>query len=95
MAYGVGLIKNHAFVDGNKRVGFACMATFLFLNGFRIVASAEEVERLVVGVAAGATDRETLLSWLEQHVRPVSDATMSGEGLPTTRGSLPETDAGV
>jgi death-on-curing protein len=95
VAYGVGLIKNHPFVDGNKRAGFACMATFLFLNGFRIAASAEEVERIVVGVAAGTTDREALLSWVEQHVRPVSDAKMNGEGLPPARLSRPETDPGL
>jgi hypothetical protein len=68
------------------------MATFLFMNGFRIVATADEVERIVVGVAAGTTDRETLLAWVEQHARPVSDAKMNGEGLPAAPGSLPEAD---
>jgi death-on-curing protein len=70
-AYAVGIIKNHPFVDGNKRTGFACLYTFLFLNGFRIVATPDDVEQTIRDLAASAIDREALLRWIEQHSRPV------------------------
>ena len=45
-ALGFSLIMNHPFVDGNKRVGHSAMETFLVINGYEIVASAEEQERI-------------------------------------------------
>jgi len=44
------LIRNHPFVDGNKRIGHAAMATFLFLNGREVVADVDEQETIVIGV---------------------------------------------
>ena len=49
------LVQNHPFVDGNKRVGHAAMATFLMLNGIEIAASTDEQERLILDLAAGQT----------------------------------------
>jgi death-on-curing protein len=67
------LVKNHPFVDGNKRVGHAAMETFLVLNGFEIDASTDEQEQILLSLAAGQLNREDLVEWLRQHVTPVRD----------------------
>jgi death-on-curing protein len=71
-ALGFSLIRNHAFVDGNKRVGHAAMAVFLLLNGRELVANVDEAERAIVGVAASELQREELLAWVRGHVRPAA-----------------------
>jgi len=63
------LVKNHPFVDGNKRVGHAAMETFLVLNGLDIDASIDEQEQLMLSLAAGQLSREDLVGWLHEHVR--------------------------
>jgi death-on-curing protein len=68
-ALAFALVANHAFVDGNKRVGHAAMEVFLILNGYEIEASVDEQERLMLDVAAGAIDRAALAQWLSTHVR--------------------------
>ncbi len=70
---GFGLIANHPFVDGNKRVGHAAMEVFLLLNGYEIVAAVDEQERVILEVAAGKIDRTELETWLREHVRPSKD----------------------
>ena len=67
-ALGFSLIKNHPFVDGNKRIGHAAMATFLRLNGYRISANVDEQEEFVLRLAAGEVSREELVEWLRRHV---------------------------
>src|SRR5216683_7720236 len=49
--------QNHAFIDGNKRIGHAAMETFLALNGFELSASTDEQEQVVLQLAAGQTQR--------------------------------------
>lgn len=68
----VSLVRNHAFVDGNKRVGHAAMETFLVLNGMEIEASTDEQERVMLDVAVGAWGRTELANWLRDHVTPVA-----------------------
>ena len=68
-ALGFGLVANHAFVDGNKRVGHAAMEVFLILNGYEIEASVDEQERLMLDVAAGSISRATLAEWLSTHIK--------------------------
>ena len=68
-ALGFALVANHAFVDGNKRIGHAAMEVFLLLNDHEIDASVDEQERLMLEVAAGAIDRPGLMQWLSQHVK--------------------------
>jgi death-on-curing protein len=63
------LVKNHPFIDGNKRVGHAAMETLLVINGFEIDASTDEQEQLVLALAAGQLSREDLVGWLRGHVR--------------------------
>lgn len=70
-ALGFALVANHAFVDGNKRIGHAAMEVFLMLNGFEIDASVDEQEGLMLDTAAGQRSRDELVDWLRQHSRPV------------------------
>ncbi len=66
-AYGLGIARNHPFVDGNKRVSFQAMYLFLGLNGLRIEAPEEEVVLLTIGVASGDVDEAELAAWLREH----------------------------
>jgi death-on-curing protein len=70
-ALGFSLINNHPFVDGNKRIGHAAMATFLRLNGFRISAPVDEAEQFILRIAASEASREELVEWLRAHVVPL------------------------
>lgn len=67
-ALGFSLIQNHAFVDGNKRIGHASMEVFLVMNGYEIEANVEEQEVVVLGVASGEVSRRSLIEWLQEHV---------------------------
>lgn len=69
-ALGFSLIKNHPFVDGNKRIGHASMEAMLMLNGFELSASVDESETEVLAVAAGDRTREQLQAWLESRLVP-------------------------
>ena len=64
---GYTLISNHAFVDGNKRIGIYIMLTFLEVNGIRVDSTNEDVARVGLAVADGSMDYEDLLSWVKQH----------------------------
>ena len=63
-AYGVGLAKNHAFVDGNKRAAFLAVGLFLRLNGHRLMASQADATVTMLGVAAGELDEAGFAQWL-------------------------------
>lgn len=67
-AYGVGIAKNHAFVDGNKRSAFQAMYVFLGLNDHRITAPQPEVVTLMVDVATGSIDEAGLAAWLRSNM---------------------------
>ena len=64
---GYSLISNHAFVDGNKRIGVYVMLTFLEVNGIRIECTDDELIELGLGVAAGEISYEELLDWILNH----------------------------
>jgi len=64
---GFSLISNHAFVDGNKRIGIYVMLSFLELNGVKIRATDEEVVALGLGVADGGFHQEDILTWIKDH----------------------------
>ena len=66
-SYGFGIARNHAFVDGNKRVAFQAVYLFLGLNGFRIEAPEEEVVAVVLALASGELAEVELSSWLRDH----------------------------
>ena len=61
---GYALISNHAFVDGNKRIGMLVMLTFLEVNGIRLRPTVEDVVRAGLGVASGEMKYDELLEWI-------------------------------
>ncbi len=64
---GYSLISNHAFVDGNKRIGMYVMLTFLEVNGIRIDCTDDDIVEAGLAVAAGSMDYEALLAWVKAH----------------------------
>lgn len=64
---GFSLISNHAFVDGNKRIGMYIMLSFLELNGIKIEATNGEVAELGLAVASGSEGYDDILSWIKSH----------------------------
>lgn len=68
-AYLFHLVKNHPFVDGNKRTGFAVAIAFLALNGYNINLSEEEAYNLVMQVAQGEITKEKLSADFQAHLQ--------------------------
>lgn len=68
-AYGVGLAKNHRFVDGNKRAAFLAVGLFLALNGKRLVATQADATLTMLAVAAGSMDEPAFAQWLREHAQ--------------------------
>ncbi|NNL94933.1 MAG: type II toxin-antitoxin system death-on-curing family toxin [Xanthomonadales bacterium] len=66
-AYMAGIVRNHPFVDGNKRAGFLAGAAFLELNGYRLVASEPDATQAVMALAAGQLMDEDLAEWLTEN----------------------------
>lgn len=64
---GYSLISNHAFVDGNKRIGMYIMISFLELNGIKIDATNDDVYNLGIAVADGSADNTDVLNWIKKH----------------------------
>lgn len=67
-AYAFGLVRNHPYRDGNKRVGFLAMVTFLGLNGHTFDASDAEVVIGILALADGTIGEEELAAWIRQRV---------------------------
>lgn len=64
---GFSLISNHAFVDGNKRIGIYIMLSFLEINGIRMEANNDEVIALGLTVADGSANYQDVLDWIYKH----------------------------
>lgn len=64
---GFNLISNHAFVDGNKRIGVYVMLTFLEVNGIRMECTDDEIVNIGLSVADGSMGYEELLEWVKEH----------------------------
>lgn len=69
-AYGVGLVKNHPFVDGNKRTGLLAIRAFLFRNGIGFQPGVDDSARVIEAVAAGTTREADLAAWIRTHAQP-------------------------
>ena len=67
-SYGVGVAKNHPFVDGNKRGALLATGLFLYLNGFRLQATQADTTLTMLGVAAGEVSEEAFAAWLRSHI---------------------------
>ena len=64
---GYSLIANHAFVDGNKRIGMYILLIFLEINGIRLHPTVEDVARVGLAVASGEMGYEELLDWITEN----------------------------
>ena len=64
---GFGLIKGHAFLDGNKRIGTHVMLVFLKLNGISLKYTDKELIQLILDIASGVSDCDVLTEWLRKH----------------------------
>lgn len=64
---GYGLICNHAFVDGNKRIGAHAMLLFLSLNGIELEYTQNELSDMILDVAAGNLRFEGMVKWIIKH----------------------------
>jgi death-on-curing protein len=62
------LVRNHAFVDGNKRVGHAAAEALLMLNGHELESGVDEAEGLVLGLANAEVPREAVVEWFRAHI---------------------------
>ncbi len=67
-AYMAGIVRNHRFVDGNKRTGFLIGVLFLEINGLNFTAREEDATQAVLGLAAGTLDEPSFAAWLRANV---------------------------
>lgn len=66
-SYGLGLAKNHPFMDGNKRVAFLAIGLFLYLNGYRLKATQAEATLTMLAVAGSEITEAELAMWIRDH----------------------------
>ncbi len=66
-----GLIKNHAFIDGNKRIGLAALVDLLAFNGHQLTASIQEQIAAVLRVASSEMSEPEWTTWVESHIAPL------------------------
>jgi death-on-curing protein len=66
-AYAFGLVQNHPYRDGNKRIGFLAMITFLGVNGHDFSATEADVITEILALADGRVSDEALADWIRQH----------------------------
>jgi death on curing protein len=66
-AYGFGLVKNHPYRDGNKRIGFLSIVTFLGMNDHDLDATDAEVISEMLALADGRVSEDELAEWIRQH----------------------------
>ena len=69
-SYGMGVARNHPFIDGNKRAALLSVGLFLHLNGWRLTASQADTTRTMLALAAGDLPEDTLADWLRRHAAP-------------------------
>ena len=69
-AYGVGLAKNHAFIDGNKRAAFLAVGLCLALNGQRLAATQADATLTMLAIASGALGEDAFAAWIRAHLMP-------------------------
>ena len=69
-AYGIGLVKNHAFVDGNKRVAFLSVGLFLMLNGYKLTATQVDATLIMLAVAASDVAEAEFSEWIRKNSAP-------------------------
>jgi death-on-curing protein len=68
-AYGFGLVRNHAFVDGNKRMALIALELFLDLNGYDLIVEDAQAVIAILSVASGAFGEEDLAEWVRKNLK--------------------------
>lgn len=71
-AYGFGLVRNHPYIDGNKRVALVVMVAFLERNSIELTATIQEALSTMLDLAATEMSEAQLADWIEAHARPVA-----------------------
>ncbi len=69
-AYCAGIVRNHPFVDGNKRTGLLCLQAFLALNGYRFRPAQEDEVQIILALAAGEVEETGLARWIAANAEP-------------------------
>jgi death-on-curing protein len=69
-SYAFGLAKNHAFVDGNKRIALVALELFLELNGFVLAVDDAQCVIVILSLASGAFSEDDLAEWIRRHLNP-------------------------
>ena len=69
-SYTFGLVKNHAFIDGNKRVAFQAMTLFLALNGYSLTPDKADAIIKIFALAAGDLNEDELATWIRANISP-------------------------
>ncbi len=69
---GYFLISNHPFLDGNKRIGYVVMETFLVINGYELLFDIDEQEAIVLKVASGEMDKDSFTEWVKSKIVKLS-----------------------
>ena len=70
-AYAVGIARNHAFLDGNKRTGLAVALVFLLDNQYELIAANDDLVMTMLAVADGTMSEPELAIWLRTYIRPL------------------------
>ena len=70
-AYAFGIIKNHPFIDGNKRTGYVVMETFILLNGKSLVATQRDKYLTIISLADGSLSENEFVAWLRERLSKV------------------------
>lgn len=71
-AYAVGIARNHAFLDGNKRTAWVVAETFLLKNGYELIARDEDGVNTMLAVADGTMSEPELAVWFRAYIRPLN-----------------------
>ena len=72
-AYCAGIVRNHPFIDGNKRAGVLAAAVFLDLNGYELRPNEVDVVTVIMALAAGESDDTVVAQWLADNSHPKED----------------------
>ena len=70
-AYATGIVRNHPFIDGNKRTGFMAAYVFLARNGSKLMASEADATQAMLDLVTGAINEPAFAGWLRANVHPV------------------------
>lgn len=69
-SYGFGIVRNHPFIDGNKRTGLLAIRAFLYLNGWILDPDQEDAIAVIVSLASGEVDEDQLAAWIIANSHP-------------------------